>query len=51
MQFFSLEFVWGKINMRATSVPTKFAMTNGDRSIELTESFLLMYRYLDFDNG
>ena len=29
----------------------KFAMTNGDRSIELTESFLLMSRYLDFDIG
>ena len=24
---------------------------NGGRSTELTESFLLVYRYLDFDNG
>ena len=25
--------------------------TNGDRSTELTESFLLVYRDLGFDNG
>ena len=27
----------------------KFTMTNGDRSIELTGSFLLVSRYLDFE--
>ena len=37
--------------MQITSASTEFAMTNGNRSIELTETFLLVYRYLDFDNG
>ena len=37
--------------MRVTSASTEFATTNSDRSTELTESFLLVYRYLDFDNG
>ena len=30
--------------MQVTSAPTDFATTNGDRSTELTESFLLVYR-------
>ena len=29
---------------------TEYAMTNGGCLTELTESFLLVYRYLDFDN-
>ena len=49
--FFQLKFVWEKLKMQVTSVSADFATTNGDRSTELIESFLLVYRYLDFDNG
>ena len=41
----------GKINNARNFRINGFATTDGDRSIELTESFLLVYRYLDFDNG
>ena len=37
--------------MQVTSASADFATTNGDRLTELIESFLLVYRYLDFDNG
>ena len=37
--------------MQVSSTSTEFAMTNSDRSTELTESFLPVYRYPDFDNG
>ena len=33
------------------SASTEFATTNGERSMELTASFLLVYSYLDFENG
>ena len=49
--FVQLKFVWEKLKMQVTSASADFAMTNGDRSTDLTESFLLVYRYLDFDNG
>ena len=49
--FVQLKFVLEKLKMQVTSASADFAMTNGDRSTELTESFLLVYRYLDFDNG
>jgi len=39
------------VKTQVTSASTEFATTNGDRSTELTESFLLVDRYLDFDNG
>ena len=37
------------LKIHVTFVPTKFTPTGGDRSIELTENFVLMYRYLNFD--
>ena len=37
------------LRIHVTFVPTKFTPTGGDRSIELTENFVLMYRYLNFD--
>ena len=43
------KFVWEKLITRVTYASTEFATTNGDRSTELIESFLLVYRYLDFD--
>ena len=49
--FVQLKFVWEKLKMQVTSASADFATTNGDRSTELIESFLLVYRYLDFDNG
>ena len=49
--FVQLKFVWEKLKTRVTPASMEFATTNGDRSTELSESFLLMYRYLDFDNG
>ena len=33
--------------MQVTFTSTEFAMTNGDRPTEVTETFLLVYRYLD----
>ena len=36
-----------KFASKLTSASTEFATTNGDRSTELTETFLLVYRYLD----
>ena len=33
--------------MQVTFASTEFATTNGDRSTELTETFLLVYRYFD----
>ena len=49
--FFQLEFVWEKLKTRVTSASTKYTTTNGDRSMEFTESFLVVCRYLNFDNG
>ena len=49
--FVSIRICMGKLKMQVTSVSTKFATTNSDRSIELTENFLLMSRYLNFGNG
>ena len=49
--FVQLKFVWENLKMQVTSASADFATTNGDRSTELIESFLLVYRYLDFDNG
>ena len=49
--FVQLKFVWEKLKMQVTSASADFATTNSDRSTELIESFLLVYRYLDFDNG
>ena len=37
-----------KLKTQVTSISTKFAMTAGDRLIELTQSFLLVYKS---DNG
>ena len=37
--------------MQVNSASAEFATTNGDRLAELTESFLLVYRYLDYDKG
>ena len=49
--FVQLKFVLEKLKMQVTSASADFAITNSDRSTELTESFLLVHRYLDFDNG
>ena len=49
--FVQLKFVWEKLKMQVTSASADFATANGDRSTELIESFLLVYRYLDFDNS
>jgi len=45
--FVQLKFVWEKLKTQVTSASTEFATTNGDCSSELTETFLLVYRYLD----
>ena len=42
-----IEMCIGKIKTQVTSALTEFTMTNCDRSMELTESFLLVYRYLE----
>ena len=47
--FVQLKFVWEKLQTRVTFASPKLAMTNSDRLTELTLSFLLVYRYLDFD--
>ena len=49
--FRSIEIYMGKIKNQITSALPEFTMTNGNRLTELTESFLLVYRCLDFDNG
>ena len=36
---------------QVTYASTEFATTNGDRSTELTEIFLPVYRYLGFENS
>ena len=49
--FIQFKFVRDKLKTQVTSASTEFAMTNDDRLTEFTESFLLVYRYLVFDNG
>ena len=49
--FVQLKSVWEKLKTQETSVSMEFTTTNGDRLTELTESFLKVYQYLDFDNG
>ena len=49
--FVQLKFVWENLKTQVTFSSMEFATTDGDRSTELTESFLLVYRYLDFDNA
>ena len=54
LQFFifvQLKFVWEKLKTQVTFASPEFPMTNGNCSTELTESFLLVYRCLDFDHG
>ena len=47
--YFSFRSIQRNIITTSNFASTEFATTNGDRSKELTESFLLVYRYLDFD--
>ena len=46
---FSFRSIQRNIITTSNFVSTEFATTNGNSSTELTESFLLVYRYLDFD--
>ena len=48
---FQLKFVWEKLKPLVTPATTEFATTNSDRSLELTESLLLIGANLDFGNG
>jgi len=47
--YFSFRSIQRNIITTSNFASTEFATTNGDRSTELTESFLLVNRYLDFD--
>ena len=44
IHFYPIKICMGKSIMQVTFASIEFAMTNGDHSTELTESFLLVYR-------